>query len=350
MTKLLILVYADKQYEDFVIPYIYYASEHNNDVKIEVILDHYEDFVARNSDGIDALKGIVGESFLLRQSSYSQSDVLPNTIRFLEVPRTQSEYIYIGDIDILILDDILGVHLPFVEKHNLPFSNAIRQSKDSSSPKRLTGLHLCKTNKYYPLPDLSDIDLLSTNDEHVLYRIMLKKGLMIPDSVTFRPICGIHMSLNRDPIGRYSLNNRKVNLHQKSVSWGAHKYNDKYLKSIFSPEYGRLSVYFTVKYKFLALVIESLAKKQFGQLQRDSFLYGFDKFLIADDTDFNYERLLDEVTKYSERREYPNLIKTLKKMITIWSDDLALYRQLSDAYLAIGDITSAERITDFIDN
>ena len=350
MTQLLILVYADKEYEDFVIPYIYYALTYNECACVEVILDHCEDFKSRYLGGLEELKTLFGERFLVRQSSYSKSDVLANTIRFIDKPITQSEYLYIGDIDILVLDDILSVHLPYMKANSLPFSNVIRPTKDPMSPKRLTGLHLCKASDYYPLPDLSDINLLSTNDEQVLYQIMERKGYMVPVSITFRPICGIHLSLNRDPIGRYNLKQKNINLEQKSAGWGVHKYNEKYLASILASEYSRVSVFFTIKFKFLALVIESLARGQFEQLQCHSFFYGFDKRLIAEDTVFSYERLTQTAARYKETKDFPSLINTLKKMLTIWNDDKLLYKELHDAYVNSGDNVNAERVAAFLDN
>ena len=350
MTQLLILVYADKEYEDFVIPYIYYALTYNECARVEVILDHCEDFKSRHLGGLAELNTLFGERFLVRQSSYSKTDVLANTIRFIDEPITPSEYLYIGDIDILVLDDILSVHLPYMKANALPFSNVVRPTKDPKSHKRLTGLHLCKASDYYPLPDLSDINLLSTNDEQVLYQIMARKGLMVPESMTFRPICGIHLSLNRDPIGRYNLKQKNVNLQQKSAGWGVHKYGKKYLDSIVVPEYSRVSVFFTVKFKFLALIIESLAKDQFEQLQRYSFLYGYDKRLIAQDNEYSYESMTQTAARYREAQDYPALINIIKKMLTIWNDDQTLYKNLYEAYVASGDKVNAERAAAFLDN
>src|SRR5690606_21348350 len=40
------------------------------------------------------------------------------------------------------------------------------------------------------------------NGEHVLFRMMEAKGVMVPRDFSERPVCGIHMSPNRDPAGR----------------------------------------------------------------------------------------------------------------------------------------------------
>ena len=116
------------------------------------------------------------------------------------------------------------------------------------------------------------------------------------------------------------------------------------------PEYSRVSVFFTVKFKFLALVIEALAKDQFEQLQRYSFLYGYDKRLIAQDNEYSYESMTQAAARHKETQDFPALISILKKMLTIWNDDQTLYKNLYEAYVASADNVNAERVATFLDN
>ncbi|NJK64482.1 MAG: hypothetical protein HC921_18935 [Synechococcaceae cyanobacterium SM2_3_1] len=86
--------------------------------------------------------------------------------------------------------------------NNLPFSNIIRPGTLQSEFPRLTGLHFAPFQLQYPLSDVSDISLSEANDEFLLYTIMSRKGVMVPGSATYRPGHGIHISMNRHPLGR----------------------------------------------------------------------------------------------------------------------------------------------------
>lgn len=117
--------------------------------------------------------------------------VVPNTLRFIIQPTLKAEYVYIGDADIFITEEITSQHLKNITDHSLEFSNTVRKGK-----KRLTGLHFIEYNKMYPLPSLLGLHLSKKNDEEVLYKLMDRKGYKMPsEDLTFRPMHGLHVSL-----------------------------------------------------------------------------------------------------------------------------------------------------------
>lgn len=177
-----------------MIPYIYFALKTNNDVAVEVCVDDIVLFRLSQGAGIDALKRIFPDKkFLIRQVRFSGKSI-PNTIRFVEKPDLSADYIYIGDVDILLLDDdITNQHLANMERTGLPYSNIRRKGTD-----RLTGLHFSKFEYYYPIPEISDLDLARMNDEAVLLQLVSRKKLPLPSQeLEFRPVHGIHASPNR---------------------------------------------------------------------------------------------------------------------------------------------------------
>lgn len=117
--------------------------------------------------------------------------IVPNTLRFVIQPELKADYVYIGDADIFVTEEITPQHVENMRKNNLDFSNAVRAGK-----RRLTGLHFMEYDKMYPLPSLRGLRLGKKNDEEVLYELMNRKGYKMPDSsLTFRPAHGLHISM-----------------------------------------------------------------------------------------------------------------------------------------------------------
>ena len=109
---LLIFTYADINYDVFVLPYITFALNSNPNAKIEIAVEDIDNFNFKYEAGIAQLRSTFGESFLIRQSKVIEENVdcTPNVVRFLEVPQLRAEFVYIGDIDLMILDDIVKTH------------------------------------------------------------------------------------------------------------------------------------------------------------------------------------------------------------------------------------------------
>jgi hypothetical protein len=135
---------------------------------------------------------------------------IPNTVRFFTTPKTKSEYVYISDIDIICLQkELTDIHINNMIKTGLPYSNIVRPKKDELYPyQKLSGLHFTKYENYYPIPSHDDLikkGLLKL-DESFLYELVKKKYPDFNLEETFRPVHGIHVSPNREPIGKVSWN------------------------------------------------------------------------------------------------------------------------------------------------
>ncbi len=205
MENLLFFTCATKNYECFVVPYIYFASKFNEKSAFEIIVEDREIFLSENAAAIDWLENEHQCPILIR--SIPKLNVQPkrdNTLRFILEPHTKREFVYIGDIDIMIAEPVWERH-KHVFDAGLPYSNVVR-----SNTKRLTGLHLARFSAQYPLPEIDDIIATTDNDEETLYKIMDRKG-MIYDSNTYRnivksrPLHGIHLSPNRLPFFTHKL-------------------------------------------------------------------------------------------------------------------------------------------------
>jgi hypothetical protein len=219
--KLLFFTCATKFYDNFIIPYCYFAAKHNPSSAFEFIIDDVEDFKKKHSLSIKWLTENFKIPIFLRakKDELNLKVKLDNSIRFVLNPKTTSEYVYIGDVDIIILEEILKKHAPIFDL-GLPYSNVVREIRTPTKKgggKRLTGLHLCKSQSQYPLGAIDDLIEKFTNDEELLYAIMERKKLLYSNDVTRslkigRPSHGIHLSLNRLPFS----------YHKERPDWNLH--------------------------------------------------------------------------------------------------------------------------------
>ena len=131
-------------YEDFLIPFTFFALLHNPNSHVEIIVENSEAFTSKYSKEILELQKI-NQHFLIRNMQRKLNKHLPNTYRFFEVPTVKSKYTYITDIDIMYLDNILPRYLNTWSQSHLPYHNVRRNIK---SP-RLTGVMMVETDKYY---------------------------------------------------------------------------------------------------------------------------------------------------------------------------------------------------------
>ena len=159
------------------------------------------------------------------------SGVFPNSVRFLIQPKFTAKYVYIGDIDIFLLDtSIIEWHTSFMRKYHSDFSNVMRNNN------QLTGLHFMEYEKMYPVKIPVDVDLARMNDEVLLCRLMREKHCIFPPlgiPLSERKIHGLHISLfNRPPLPTLTTNDRLADY----PSWG------------IEPEYSGVERYFDVRY------------------------------------------------------------------------------------------------------
>lgn len=206
--SLLYFTCANRAYDDFVPLYVASGLWHAPGSRCEVGLEDLQSFEENHREALDLLLTWYGfDRILLRTANQFKEStrILPNTVRFIDEPNWSAEYIYVGDVDFLILRrDLQKQHITFMHKMGLSYSNSVRPNT-----RRMSGLHFSRYDALYPLPALTDLDLTKMNDEEVLYEICLRKGLEIQDKEWFRPEPGIHLSPNRSPLDR-KVNGRLV--------------------------------------------------------------------------------------------------------------------------------------------
>ncbi len=316
-----IISYADEKYEIFILPYIYFALKTNTDCTIEIFLDDLDGFYKRYSSSVDYFRKKFGDNFYLTQSKFEKSSVIPNTIRFLEAPSVESTYIYIGDIDLLILADVADVHVKLIETYKIPFSNIVRLSSIDTDQPRLTGLHFCKFTDYYPLPDISDLDLKKLNDEHVLFEIMNRKGKKLPQTFQMRPDCGIHMSLNRDPFGRYSGINAKKFDTNVNLKWSGSAYFNKYIEVVKSECYANSLRHFSFEFRALSLILEALIDEKNDVLHQIASSFMIDRRTISC-RDIEKSSIIKERDSYIKSKDMLSAMELSSKLIQFWPLDV----------------------------
>lgn len=193
---LLFYTCANQKYFEFAILYPLFVLQRNPEAVVEIGICNLKKFKKKYAHLIDFYNKAYPKKILF--SSIYAGNILPNSIRFLTQPHLKSRYVYIGDVDILILENILASHLDNIAKHNLDFSNICRPGT-----RKLSGLHFIEYDKMYPVKIPFGINLHKKNDEDLLYLLMKNKGLRIPDEqkCTYRPTHGLHVSyFSRPPL------------------------------------------------------------------------------------------------------------------------------------------------------
>ena len=203
--SLLFFTSATGEYTNFIPIYTIFAGKHNRGASFEFIVRESDDLIKKHGKSIEKISDKFDVKIKLSNCKESRKEIYhDNSLRFTHTPSIISDYIYIGDIDILIDKNILEVYKKIIYK-GLPYCNVVRPKSFLKEPK-LTGLHFAKYSSHYPLPEINDIKKNLT-DEQLLYKICERKGILykdIPQEVIERkrPQCGIHMSPNRYPFGQ----------------------------------------------------------------------------------------------------------------------------------------------------
>ena len=219
-TELLFFTYADKKYHEFAAIYPFFVLLSNPDAKVEICISDYELFSKQYQNIIEFYQHTYPGKILYR--SVEVKNVLANTVRFLVQPVTQTKYVYIGDVDILILDDdILEYWLEFMKRHKCDFGNVMRYEG------RLTGLHFIEFEKMYPVKSAFKNDVKRMNDEMFLFSLMEEKGLKFPMDAVLqeRKTHGLHVSVSRPPLATLTTHDDVVPF----PSWGPGSSMQQYL-------------------------------------------------------------------------------------------------------------------------
>lgn len=240
MTDTTFFTAANAAYEPFVLPYIAGVLAHNANAFVEVCVEDPAGFGQRNRPALERLRGDFGTAFELREADFS---VPPNHVRFMEEPRHRAPYTYIGDIDILVLDDVAPIHLRQMQATGLPYDNIVRPSGQ-----RLSGLHFTRTEAHYPLGELAkNPDRLG--DEFLLYRQVAARHPLPDPANKFRPLHGWHLTPNRQP-------------RPRNIGWGfrldlpQQAYFDSYMKLRASERWQGLLPFFDRRYRMLLAMLD----------------------------------------------------------------------------------------------
>lgn len=211
--KVLCYTYADEKYFPFAIIYPLFILNSNNDVCVEIAVENYEKFVKEYGYLLDYYEKVYpGQVFF--HPVINKYKCQPGTVRFITQPLWFGKYVYIGDIDIMITEDIAKNHIENIVSNNLDFSNIKRKGRDL-----LSGLHFIEYDKMYPIKIPKNINLQTVQDENLLYIMMKNRGYKIPDENinTFRPLLGIHFSFwSRPPLPTLTTKDRFV---EEFPSW-----------------------------------------------------------------------------------------------------------------------------------
>lgn len=193
---------------EYIAPYIFYVQVTNPESKLEVVVDDLELVLSNHAQEIEFLEQNFRGKYHIRENKKVIDDkhfrLIRNALRFLEEPEIKCEYTYIGDIDVMVTENIKDYHVNKMKETGLPFSN---QLKRDNGYDMLTGLHFYKTNEFSRVYDNLDkyYSMLPKFgcDQQLLYHIM-KDNFNMDNNLLLekRPIHGIHMSRSRpNPLG-----------------------------------------------------------------------------------------------------------------------------------------------------
>tara|TARA_Y100000741_G_C18188915_1_gene532664 strand:- start:212 stop:1048 length:837 start_codon:yes stop_codon:yes gene_type:complete len=188
------------KYQKFLIPYTFFALMNNKNSHVEIVVEDVEKFKAKYKNELEELNKIekIKNNYLIRQMKFKRNKNIPNVYRFYEVPTVKAKYTYIGDVDIMILEDILDKHFLKHWPGKLPYNNILRRPNHVN----ITGLQMVKTDKYFTEEFVACqkrhyLKNWNGNDEFILGQ-MCKEIHGLPSfNYRFRPEGGVHISPNR---------------------------------------------------------------------------------------------------------------------------------------------------------
>lgn len=179
-------------YQHFAPAYIWFGQQSNPGAAFEIIVNNVILFEEEHGEAIEYLRKF-GEILIRGIPDIKPRPAMDNTYRFIVEPITKRDFTYIGDIDLLLLEDAsLTHHKVFASGRD--YSNIVRPGTH-----KMSGLHFTKTSSQFPLPNVQKLIKKFPNDEELLYAIMDKQNRIVNDVIfdSFRPVLGIHLSLNR---------------------------------------------------------------------------------------------------------------------------------------------------------
>lgn len=209
---------CDRAYEDFAPLFAASLLGHDPNAAVEIGVEDFDRFLTDHGASWSLVTAAFPSRTCVRNVEWSRGGrrILPNTVRFLETPVTESDYVYICDVDYVILGEIAPAHLEIMRRRRAPYSNAVRPGT-----RRLSGLHFTERAAHYPLPDPSHLPLWTMGDEEILYEIVKRKGIRLYGGEE-RPRHGIHISPQRSPFQTSGKGGRPV------PGWGVWGFVDRF--------------------------------------------------------------------------------------------------------------------------
>jgi len=191
---------AETCYEDFIVPFTFFALLHNKKSCVEIVVQSPMAFLGKYGKALARVGKICGRHFLVRRFTHDvrKRRHMLGTYRFLEEPLIKGTYTYIMDIDVMLLEPVVGPYLKNWPDASLPYNNRIRPGGHS-----LTGVHFTKTATYFTpsfMLLVEDWDRRGSrifSDEGLLFNLCREGHSLVQKTHKFRPIYGIHFSPNR---------------------------------------------------------------------------------------------------------------------------------------------------------
>jgi len=214
-----------EKYEKFVLPFIYFPLATNMDVKVEVAVKNYAEFIKQNADAIDLLEMWFPKQFDIHPIESEYWNVLPcgSTARFYTRPTSfQTYYTKISDIDIMHIDKHIVRHFLNLDMYIEQLSERPYLALKREGASKLSGTMCVRTDDFYTkeweehvakyMEDVWEFSKFSNklppfDQPHYYYDEYVNWDLVVPvhgkpkndgiDESVIRPIQGIHISPNR---------------------------------------------------------------------------------------------------------------------------------------------------------
>ena len=231
--QLLFFTGATKFFHNFLPLYFLFGSLEHPGASFEFLVDDMPRILALHRECLDRISSLTGSSYYLHDvKTYSgrSKPLMQNSYRFLLQPFLQAEFVYIGDIDIIITENVIRKHMKYFSS-GLPYYNFIRPGA-----KRLSGLHLARYEHFYPLAE--DVwDYADLNDEEILYKSYETRNALCEEALVplfqeiGRPNCGIHVSTNRLP---FSMSRERAGwgIYARALKKIDHYFEDPEVRSV----------------------------------------------------------------------------------------------------------------------
>jgi hypothetical protein len=239
-SKLCIMTFVSgKDYQDYIPLYIFSIQKAYPDYDITIFLD--EPLAVSVRESLEYLRNfghfkIIENYFPYWPKNCSRRAISKMKRWLIFSPDVyQYEYIYIGDVDILIIKEdpsLLEQHIIHSELINLSYSNVLRRTDN----KRMTGLLFVKTKPFYEkfLPIIEkykekiindEFNPSYESDEYLLYQMIeesglglcpqaTEKGLNNPHKKGFRPHHGVHLAVFRNLLPDKAIVNSPSFIHR----------------------------------------------------------------------------------------------------------------------------------------